>query len=111
MVRKAKKEFHIQIGRRLQEIRVNCGYTQEEFAEVLGVGVEHYRKLENGDYGLQTEKILILYQIYRIDPTYLITGEKRERFDLELFLANCNLKDRDDFLEQVLIYIRKRLLK
>ncbi|MBE5868606.1 MAG: helix-turn-helix transcriptional regulator [Lachnospiraceae bacterium] len=110
-MRKAKKEFQIQMGRRLREIRVNCRYTQEQFAETLGVGVEHYRKLENGDYGLQPEKLLILYQIYKIDPTYLITGENKETFDLEMFLANCHHKDRDDFLEQVFRYMRKRMLK
>jgi len=34
----------------------NSGYTQEVFAETLDIGVEHYRKLESGAYGLQPEK-------------------------------------------------------
>ena len=51
-----KKEINIQIGKRLQTARENSGYTQEVFAETLDVGVEHYRKIESGVYGLQPEK-------------------------------------------------------
>lgn len=57
-----KKEINIQIGKRLQTARENSGYTQEVFAETLDVGVEHYRKIESGVYGLQPEKMLILYE-------------------------------------------------
>ena len=53
-----KKEINIQIGKRLQTARENSGYTQEVFAETLDVGVEHYRKIESGVYGLQPEKML-----------------------------------------------------
>ncbi|HKL98851.1 MAG TPA: helix-turn-helix transcriptional regulator [Mobilitalea sp.] len=42
--------------------RENCGCTQEEFSVLLDVGVEHYRKLESGIYGLQPEKIQVLYE-------------------------------------------------
>ena len=59
-----KKEINIQIGKRLQTARENSGYTQEVFAETLDVGVEHYRKIESGVYGLQPEKMLILYEYY-----------------------------------------------
>lgn len=75
-MRAEKKEINIQIGKRLQNAREYSGYTQETFAEALDVSVEHYRKLESGAYGLQPEKMLVLYEKYRIDPTYLITGEK-----------------------------------
>ena len=75
-MRTEKKELNIQIGKRLQTVRENSGYTQEAFAEALDIGVEHYRKIELGMYGLQRENMLILYKKYKIDPTYLLTGEK-----------------------------------
>ena len=81
-----KKEINIQIGKRLQTARENSGYTQEVFAETLDVGVEHYRKIESGVYGLQPEKMLILYEKYRIEPTYLVTGDTNHKVDIELFL-------------------------
>lgn len=80
-----KKEINIQIGKRLQTARENSGYTQEVFAETLDVGVEHYRKIESGVYGLQPEKMLILYEKYRIEPTYLVTGDTNHKVDIELF--------------------------
>ena len=105
-MRTEKKEINIQIGKRLQTARENSGYTQEAFAEMLDVGVEHYRKIESGAYGLQPEKMLILYEKCKIDPTYLITGEKTYIFDVEVFLANCSREERDKFLERILAYMK-----
>ena len=65
-------------------------YTQGIVAEILDVGVEHYRKIENGIFGLQPEKMLVLYEKCNIDSTYLITGEKGSDFNLEMFLAKCS---------------------
>ena len=98
-MRTEKKELNIQIGKRLQTARENNGYTQEAFAEALDVGVEHYRKIELGMYGLQRENMLILYEKYKIDPTYLLTGEKNHTFYVELFLANCSREERDNFID------------
>ena len=109
-MRAEKKELNIQIGKRLQIARENNGYTQEAFAEALDVGVEHYRKIELGMYGLQRENMLILYEKYKIDPTYLLTGEKNHTFDVELFLANCSREERDNFIDRMLAYMRKLMI-
>ena len=71
-----KKDINIQIGKRLRTARQNSGYTQEAFAEALDVGVEHYRKLESGIYGLQPEKLLLLYEKY-------IFGKKKKNNEFE----------------------------
>ena len=78
-----QKLINVQIGKRLQTVRENMGYTQEAFAEVLSVDAGHYQKLERGLYGLSTDKLLTLYERYRIDPTYLIT---------RLLMWNCFLR-------------------
>lgn len=109
-MRTEKKELNIQIGKRLQTARENNGYTQEAFAEALDVGLEHYRKIELGMYGLQRENMLILYEKYKIDPTYLLTGEKNHTFDVELFLANCSREERDNFIDRMLAYMRKLMI-
>ena len=100
-----RKPLNIQIGKRLQISRENMGYMQEVFAEVLEVGTEHYRKI-----GLQREQMLVLYQKYKIDPTYLITGDNHNTFDEELFLANCSREERDAFLERMLAYMKKLMI-
>ena len=43
-----QKLINVQIGKRLQTVRENMGYTQEAFAEVLSVDAGHYQKLERG---------------------------------------------------------------
>lgn len=105
--KRQRKDLNILIGQRLKTARENNGYTQENFAEILNVGVEHYSKLENGFYGLQPEKMLVLYEKYKIDPTYLITGEHTSSFDIELFLANCSREERDRFLDRMLVYMKQ----
>lgn len=103
------KEFNMQVGNRLQLVRENLGYTQEAFAEILDVDSAHYRKIEKGKYGLSPEKMLILYRHYKIDPTYLITGEKKQAFDMEIFLANCDREERNRFLKRTLAYMEQLL--
>ncbi|MCI9140239.1 XRE family transcriptional regulator [bacterium 1XD42-8] len=110
-MRAERKDINVQIGMRLQSARENNGYTQEVFAETLDVGVEHYRKLESGVYGLQPEKLRILYDKYRIDPKYLITGEANYTFDLELFLANCSRDERNNFIERTLTYMKSLMTR
>lgn len=65
------------------------------------------RKIESGVYGLQPEKMLILYEKYRIEPTYLVTGDTNHKVDIELFLANCSREERDAFIDRMLAYMRK----
>ena len=106
-MRTEKKEINIKIEKRLKTARENIGYTQETVAEILDVGVEHYRKIENGIFGLQPEKMLVLYEKCKIDPTYLVTGEKDSDFDLEMFLAKCSRQERDAFIDRMLAYMGK----
>ena len=105
-----KKELNVLVGYRLQIARENGGYTQEEFAETLDVTVEHYRKVELGVYGLQRENMLLLYQKYKIDPTFLITGERSSSSDFELSLINCTREERNQFIDRLLAYMRKLLI-
>lgn len=79
-----RKDTNIQIGKRLREARRNMNIDKVEIAEVLGVTVEHYRKFEAGSTGLSVDKILILYRIYGIDPTYLITGVSSNAMEFNL---------------------------
>ena len=105
-----KKELNVLVGYRLQIARENGGYTQEEFAETLDVTVEHYRNVELGEYGLQRENMLLLYQKYKIDPTFLITGERSSSSDFELSLINCTREERNQFIDRMLAYMRKLLI-
>ena len=48
-----------------------------------------------------------MYEKYRIEPTYLVTGDTNHKVDIELFLANCSREERDAFIDRMLAYMRK----
>lgn len=105
------QQLNVQIGRRLREVRESNNYTQEEFAETLGVSIVHYRKLEGGKYRLQNENIVRLYHTYRIDPTFLLTGEKQEAFDIEKSFVNCTMEQREELIGRMFTYVRNLMKK
>lgn len=100
-----KKSSNVEIGSRLRLIRENLGRSQAEFSEILEIGDDHYRKLESGSTGLTIEKVRILYEKLNIDPTYLLTGERQDEFDLDRYLVNCSKEQRDKLLQRCLEYI------
>lgn len=107
-----QKNANIQIGKRLREARENLGRTQAEIAVSFGVSEEHYRKYESGATGLSAGKLLVLYQKYGIDPTYLITGDStRNDFNVDYYLANCSREQRNVFTDEVIAYISRMLKK
>lgn len=106
---RAKKNDNIEISMRLRAIRVSMGKSQAELAEILEVSDDHYRKLENGSSGLTIDKVRILYEKLRVDPTYLITGKRMEDFDMDTYLTNCSKDQRDEFFRRCLAYINSRI--
>ena len=103
-----RKDANIQIGKRLREARLNMNLEKSEIADVLGVTVEHYRKLEAGITGISVDKVLTLYHKYGIDPTYLITGESSMKdFNLDYYVANSTKEQRNEFFDRVLAYLSK----
>lgn len=68
------------LGLRLQNLRVDFGWTQAEVAGLAGISRGHYRTLELGhaDYGDRSPSnptmatLLEFARVYRIDPKELI---------------------------------------
>ena len=73
-----QKLINVQIGKRLQTVRENMGYTQEAFAEVLSVDAGHYQKLERGLYGLSTDKLLTLRKRIISGDLFLLTAVREK---------------------------------
>lgn len=69
-----KKEINIEIGSRVQEIREKRGLTQECFAELLDVGVQHVSKMERGVTGMSLTTLKNICQILNISADYLLMG-------------------------------------
>lgn len=107
-----RKDTNIQVGKRLREARINMNIDKSEIADVLGISVNHYQRIETGITGLSLEKMYVLYEKYQLDPAYLITGvsSKAMDFNLDYFVANSTREQRKEFFNRVLAYM-SRLLK
>lgn len=64
-----------QIGKRLSKIRMDNQLDFYDMADILGISVGHYRKIERGIYGLDVPKLLRLYDKLDVDPMYLLLGK------------------------------------
>lgn len=62
-------------GDRLKNVRINiAGKTQKEFARELGVSLAAYQNYEQDKRKFQLYHIVLLQQLYHIDPAYIPTG-------------------------------------
>ena len=66
------KELYANIGKRLKQIRLNKGYTQEEFSEIIEISPAYYGKIERGCHGLSLEKLIMLHEKLDIDLSQLL---------------------------------------
>jgi len=103
-------EENILLGKGLQEIRENLGYKREVFAELFGLSLDQYKRLERGESRITVDKVALLYRTYHIDPTYLIVGESPDKVDIDYFLANSSKAQRNEFITRVMEYLTRLAL-
>lgn len=69
-----KKEINIEVGHRIQLSRERAGYTQEQFAELLDVGVQHVSNIERGAVGISLTALKKTCEILGVSADYLLLG-------------------------------------
>lgn len=67
-----KKEIIKQIGKNIQKARLQQGYTQETFSELMGVSWSYVAKIESGILNLSICKILEIANFLKIDVNELL---------------------------------------
>ena len=98
------KELYMHIGNRIREKRKILGLTQAEAAELLSISKNFYGDIERGNKSLSLEKIILIFEKFNMDPTYLLTGENQNAI-CEL-IKTCP-SDKQFELEQIIRYIIK----
>ena len=71
MVKKQKSE----IGPRLRICRLNCGLSQRQVGNAMGVGRSTVGSWENSRTEPKLHEIIKLAQIFRVDPMEILPGE------------------------------------
>lgn len=71
--------LQMEIGQRLRQRRKEMSLTQSQVAELLQMSLNFYGNIERGKSKISLEKIILVYRVMKIDPTYLLTEIRLRR--------------------------------
>ena len=74
MSKLTNSEDNIPIGRRLAGARERYRLTQNEFAERIGLSPRAYQNYERGEREIPAAVLKTLYEVFGIDPLWVLTG-------------------------------------
>ena len=88
----------VALGARIKNLRRKLGYTQEHFAEAIGVAPRHVSRIENGINTPSIETLAKIADILQVDIKELFNfpymeSEKYLKDDIELILDKLNLEE------------------
>ena len=66
-------------GEKLQQLRKDCDYTQEELADIMGVSRQSISKWESDVAFPETEKLVTLSKLYQCSIDYLLNEDSDEK--------------------------------
>ncbi|MCL2077828.1 MAG: helix-turn-helix transcriptional regulator [Oscillospiraceae bacterium] len=91
------KEMAIRIKNRRKDLR----FTQEQFAEIIGISASSYTRIENAFQKPSLDTLIKISQNLRISLDYIVLGSEKEKF---------YLLDRVDLMEAFLAFADKEKL-
>ncbi len=98
---KEKKEINIQIGERIRHSREAAGYTQERFADSVGVTVQYISDLERGVVGTSIPTLIKICDILKISSDYILMGKTDTRDISDIIKRLQHLDDKQiDIIEK-----------
>lgn len=86
---KEKKEINIQIGERIKKSREAANYTQEIFAEYIGVSIQYVSDLERGVVGTSIPTLIKICDTLNVSSDYLLYG-KNPQTDTSYIISKLN---------------------
>lgn len=92
---------------RLRQIRENAGLTQEKFAEVLGISMSAYKKVESGENQVSVSSLRNLYNEMRVSSDYVLFGKKQDLDEVWRAILNCSEEDKMLVFVRLLLYFTK----
>lgn len=69
-------------GKRVQEMRIKAGYSQEELGEIIGVGDKYFTRIERGVRACSVDVLMLLAQTLDTSVDYLVFGEERNDHEI-----------------------------
>lgn len=81
-----------EITQRIIELRDVCGYTQEEFAERLGISAETYKAYEENASGIPISLICNIANICGVELSEIMTGQSANLRTIQVVKKGCASK-------------------
>lgn len=100
----SSERFNVEVGERLKAVREKAGLLQPEFAERLGISPRAYANYERGERTVTAETIKALYEIFSVDPIWLLSGPGADPRQLKT-------PTRADLLVEIILKVEQHLAK
>ena len=103
------------IGKRMQETRIQNKITKKQMAEDLGISIKDISNLENGKINIELEKFITICDFLNIS-IYDVLNEKNENIirymdkDLYELIIKCNLEKQRFIYHMVKLMLKNQIV-
>lgn len=73
-----KKEIDLLVGNNIKRERIQAGYTQEKFSELIGIGTKSLSAIERGTVGVSLTTLLRICKVLSISSNSLLFENSRK---------------------------------
>ena len=81
---KRTNDIDLYVAKRLRELRLMSGISQQELGKYLGVSFQQVQKYENGSNRVSSSRLFLVSKILGVDPSYFFEGlELNEDYTLK----------------------------
>ena len=92
---------------RIRQIRETAGLTQESFAEILGISLSGYKKIENAENQISLNGLRKLNRKLQVSTDYILLGENENSNIVWDQIMNCSDSDKMFLMIKLLYYFTK----
>ncbi len=102
-----KEKFNadrIALAKRIRQVRINQGMTQEKFAEIFDISLTTYKKIETGDNQITLDELRALNEELNVSVDYLLFGKRSEWDEVWAKVENCSEDNKMHLMLRLLAY-------
>lgn len=97
------KDYKMDMGLRIKELRKSLKYTQEQMSEMLDISVKHFSEVERGLTGLSIENLIKLSNILNVTIDYLVKGEAdKEKWSGIIFQLQSVPEEKEAYVRELI---------
>lgn len=107
MISKDKSKDRIELANRIRQLRLDCGNTQEQFAEILEISVSALKKIESGVNQISIDGLRRLENKLHVSSDYILFGKKTDAKKMWTDILNCTEDDKFFIMMRLIYYFTK----